>query len=103
MIDFYFQSRVFDTIPPVVYNGVTYPDMGLVVIQKFKLPAYVIIYIVSFLFLAFHLLHGFQSAFQTLGLNHKRYSPVIKYLGIIYSVLVTAGFIIIPIYIYFWR
>ena len=44
----------------------------------------------------------FQSAFQTLGLYHKVYTPVIKSLGVMYTLLVTVGFIMIPVYIYFW-
>ena len=35
-----------------------------------------------------HLLHGFQSAFQTFGINHKRYTPVIKGIGVAYSVII---------------
>jgi len=102
MIDFYFKSRFFGEVPIVNYGGKEYHDMGILVIEKFKIPSFVVIYIASFLFLAFHLFHGFQSAFQTLGLNHKVYTPVIKSLGIIYTLLVTAGFILIPVYIYFW-
>jgi succinate dehydrogenase / fumarate reductase cytochrome b subunit len=52
--------------------------------------------------LGFHLWHGFWSAFQTLGLDHRRYTPLIKALGIIYTVVITGGFIYIPIFIYFW-
>ena len=69
----------------------------------FKLPVYLVIYLVSFIILAFHLHHGFQSAFQTLGLNHKKYTPVIKAIGLIYSLVVPAGFSIIPIIICFFK
>ncbi|MCH7657079.1 MAG: succinate dehydrogenase cytochrome b subunit [Bacteroidetes bacterium] len=69
----------------------------------FHLPLYVVIYLVSFLFLAFHLHHAFQSAFQTLGLNHNKYTPVIKGIGLIYSIIVPLGFSIIPIVIYFFK
>ena len=47
--------------------------------------------------LLFHLLHGFQSAFQTLGLNHKKYTPLIKKIGIWYSVIVCLLFALMPI------
>ena len=69
----------------------------------FQLPLYIVIYLVSFLFLAFHLHHAFQSAFQTLGLNHNKYTPVIKGIGLIYSIVVPLGFSIIPIVIYFFK
>ncbi|MBA7562977.1 hypothetical protein ES708_04630 [subsurface metagenome] len=73
------------------------------VYDLFKIPVYLVIYLVSFIILAFHLHHGFQSAFQTLGLNHKKYTPVIKAIGLIYSLVVPAGFSIIPIIIYFFK
>ncbi len=59
---------------------------------------YSILYIISFIFLGIHLNHAFQSAFQTLGLNHKKYTPAIKTIGKIYSIVVPIGYIIIPLY-----
>jgi succinate dehydrogenase / fumarate reductase cytochrome b subunit len=51
---------------------------------------------------AFHLYHGFQSAFQTLGLNHSKYNGLIKFLGIwIYSILLPAGFAAMPLFFFF--
>ena len=69
----------------------------------FQIPGYIIFYMFSFLILAFHLHHGFQSAFQTFGLNHDKYTPVIKGIGLIYSIVVPLGFSIIPIVIYFFK
>ena len=100
--DFYFKSKFFGEVPDVFYNGKTYHDLGILVIEKFKMPGFVIFYIACFVFLAFHLLHGFWSAFQTLGLDHKVYTPIIKVVGVIYTVLITAGFILIPVYIYYY-
>ena len=99
--DFYYKSRIAGDVPSVEYDGKTYHDLGLLIVEKFQLPGYVILYVASFIFLGFHLLHGFQSAFQTLGVNHPVYSPVIKYSGVFYTVIVCLGFTIIPIYIYF--
>lgn len=64
---------------------------------------YSLIYIVSFIFLGFHLNHAFQSAFQTLGINHPRYTPFIKVLSTIYALVVSVGYTIIPIYFYFFK
>ena len=68
----------------------------------FKIPVYSIIYVICLLILAFHLHHAFQSAFQTLGLNHPKYTPIIKGLGTIYAIVEPAAFsnnpIIINIY-----
>jgi succinate dehydrogenase / fumarate reductase, cytochrome b subunit len=102
LMDFYFKVKIFGDVPEVIYNGKSYHDMGLLVIEKFKIPGFVIFYLVCFVFLAFHLLHGFWSAFQTLGLDHKVYTPVIKAAGILYTLLVVAGFMLIPVYIFFY-
>jgi len=66
----------------------------------FKIPLYLIIYLVSFVILGFHLHHAFQSAFQTLGWNHPKYTPVINALGVIYAIIIPLGFFFIPIIIY---
>lgn len=79
-------------------------DFYHMAINLFSKPAYSIIYVIFMVFLGFHLNHAFQSAFQTMGVNHKKYSPAIKYLGIFYSIAVPAGFAIIPIYfLLFWK
>lgn len=59
------------------------------------------IYIVLFVVLGFHLYHAFQSAFQTMGWNHPKYTPVVKVFGNIYAVVVPLGFIMIPLYYMF--
>jgi succinate dehydrogenase / fumarate reductase, cytochrome b subunit len=102
LFDFYLRAKVFGDAPVVIYDGKEYHDLGILVIEKFKIGGYVVFYIACFLFMGFHLTHGFQSAFQSLGLNHRVFTPVIRFLGIAYAVLVTAGFALIPVYIYFW-
>ena len=61
---------------------------------------YVAVYVVSMLILAFHLSHGFSSAFQTLGINHKKYTPFIKFLGKAFAIVVPLLFALIPIAMY---
>lgn len=63
----------------------------------------VIFYTISMLVLCFHLWHGFASAFQSLGVRHPKYTPLIKSLGKAFSVLVPLAFAIIPIYIYLMK
>ncbi|HVO75811.1 MAG TPA: succinate dehydrogenase cytochrome b subunit [Ignavibacteriaceae bacterium] len=70
-------------------------------VEAFSSPWYSGFYIIALVLLAFHLIHGVQSAFQTLGLNHKKYTPLIKKLGIIFSIVLCAGFALIPIYFLF--
>tara|TARA_B100000902_G_scaffold54979_1_gene61656 strand:+ start:2229 stop:2894 length:666 start_codon:yes stop_codon:yes gene_type:complete len=61
----------------------------------------VIIYCASFVFLSLHLLHGFQSAFQSAGFNHNKYTPIIKNLGNIYAITIPLGFIFIALFHYY--
>lgn len=77
-------------------------DFFSMAIILFKNPWYSAIYIVALVFLSFHLKHAFQSAFQSLGLNHTRYTPAIKVIGTIYAIAIGVGFAIIPIYFYFF-
>ena len=68
--------------------------------HKFVSPLRVGAYVVSFVLLALHLLHGFQSAFQSVGFNNK-YTKTIKKLGNIYAVFIPLGFIIIALFHHF--
>lgn len=60
----------------------------------------VVAYILGLIALFWHLLHGFQSAFQTFGLNHKRFTPIIKAAGIGYTVIICVLFALMPLAIY---
>ena len=60
----------------------------------------VIVYVLGVFALAWHLLHGFQSAFQTFGLTHKKYAPLIKGIGVFYSIVICLLFALMPISIY---
>ncbi|MEO6488863.1 MAG: succinate dehydrogenase cytochrome b subunit [Ferruginibacter sp.] len=60
----------------------------------------VMIYVLGVFSLFWHLVHGFQSAFQTFGVNHKRYTPLIKTIGVVYSVVICILFALMPISIY---
>ncbi len=61
----------------------------------------VVIYLLGVGSLFWHLRHGFQSAFQTLGINHKRYTPIIKSAGVIYTVIICLLFALMPVAFYF--
>ena len=66
-------------------------------VHKFESPVRVGIYVLSFVFLALHLLHGFASSFQSVGVNNK-YSKTIKYFTTAFSVVITSGFIFIALF-----
>ena len=76
-------------------------DLYRVVVMAYREWWYVGFYVFSMLVMGFHLLHGFKSAFQTLGLYHSRYGGWIKWTGYTYTFLITAWFIYIPVWIYF--
>lgn len=85
--------------------GEGYRDLHTVVIEFFSKSNSsallgVIFYTISMLVLGFHLWHGFASAFQSLGVNHAKWNPLIKGLGKGFAVIVPALFAIIPILIY---
>jgi succinate dehydrogenase / fumarate reductase, cytochrome b subunit len=82
------------------YDGTTYKNLFDVVDKAYNEIWYVAVYVVSMIFLAFHLYHGFGSAFQTLGLNHIKYNGVIKFVGVAFSIIVPALFALIPIMMY---
>ena len=85
-------------IVPVPAGAEGKHDFYHMAINLFSQPVYSIIYVVVMIFLSFHLNHAFQSAFQTLGMNHKKYTPAIKCIGLAYSIIVPLGFAVIPIY-----
>lgn len=66
----------------------------------FRIPIYDLIYIISISTIGFHLYHAFSSAFQTLGVNHHFWNPVIKSVALIYAIIIPLGFICIPLIIW---
>lgn len=82
------------------YEGKEVKDLYAVVKEAYSQIWYVIIYVVSMVMLAFHLWHGFASAFQSLGLNHLKYNPVINFVGKAFAIIVPALFALIPIWMF---
>lgn len=77
-------------------------DLYLVVREAFQQEWYVILYVLSMIALGFHLYHGFQSGFQTLGFDHVKYKPIIDFVGLwVFSIIIPAVFAAMPIYMYF--
>lgn len=72
-----------------------------ILIEWFQKPWYSALYVIAMFLLGMHLNHGFESAFQTFGWNHNKYTPLIKALAVIYSIIMAAGFASIPIYFLF--
>lgn len=76
-------------------------DLWSVTVAAFQSPLYTGFYVLCMAALAFHLLHGFQSAFQSLGLRHRRYTPIIHALGVFFGVVVPVLFALLPVWLYF--
>ncbi|HLF20619.1 MAG TPA: succinate dehydrogenase cytochrome b subunit [Bacteroidota bacterium] len=68
------------------------------VAQAFSNRWYSAFYLVALILLSYHLRHGFQSAFQTLGLKNKKYSNVLDWIAVIFWLLIPLGFASMPIY-----
>jgi len=68
----------------------------------FKNWILVAFYVIAMGALSFHLIHGFKSAFQTLGWDHKKYAPLIRFIGIwLFGVAIPIGFAAMPLYFLF--
>lgn len=102
LYNFFFQAKI-GNIDPIFYDGVMYEDMGKMVVAKFSHLSHVIIYVVWLLFLGFHLDHAFHSGLQSLGFNHNKYTPLMFKISRVIAIVVTIGFVIIPLVIYFSR
>lgn len=96
--NFWVVSR-FTGIPTVDANG--HEDLYAVMRETFKSPLIVVLYTLAMISLCYHLLHGFASAFQTLGWNHTKYNGIIKGLGVWYSIFISLLFAAMPIAVYF--
>ncbi len=98
LVNFFFIRLGWIPVPDYASDS---HDFYPIAVKLFQNPWYSLVYIVSFVFLGFHLKHAFQSAFQSLGLNHTKYTPVIKVIGTIYAIVISVGFAIIPAYFLF--
>jgi len=91
----------YGTFYEVTYDGVVMRDLHRLIVEIFQNPLAVVWYVFALVVLSVHLRHGVSSCFQSLGFNHPRYTPCIKKIGILYAVIVAAGFISQPLYVYF--
>ncbi len=68
--------------------------------DDFSNPLMVLFYVFGCFSLFWHLMHGFKSAFQSLGLNHLKYNHAIKVAGVAFSVIISVVFALMPVTIY---
>lgn len=84
------------------YRVVIVKDLYKEVAEEFKEWWLVALYVVCMFAVAFHLFHGFQSAFQTFGINHSKYNGLIKFIGLwFFSIIIPASFAAMPLFFFF--
>lgn len=91
--------------PQKVFYAEGYKDLHKITVAFFKDAQYgliaTILYVIAMVVLAFHLWHGFGSAFQSLGVNNPKYNMLIKNFGKAFAIIVPLLFATIPLYIHF--
>lgn len=98
-IDFYFVKLGVIAPPP----GIERHDFYHRTLLLFADKGYSAVYLICFIFLGFHLNHALQAGFQTIGLNHSKYTAGIKVVSMLYAIVVAGGFMVIPLWVMFFR
>jgi succinate dehydrogenase / fumarate reductase cytochrome b subunit len=96
---FWVKARITG-VEPTIIDGKDMHDMFALMKITFSQAWVVIVYVLGCISLAYHLLHGFQSAFRTLGLGNNRWMAVVQNIGIGYSILVPLLFALMPVAMY---
>jgi succinate dehydrogenase / fumarate reductase cytochrome b subunit len=97
---FWVPSRVTHDLTPVQYGDMNAHNLFERMVTVFQNPWIVALYILGCISLAWHLLHGFQAAFRTLGLSNKKYIHLVHGAGVIFSIVVPLLFALMPISMY---
>ncbi len=101
-IHFWVPSRFTEAgLYPKEYNGVTMHNMFGLMKVTFEPLWVVIVYVLACVSLAYHLLHGFQSAFRTLGVGNKKWIALVQVVGVGYSILIPLIFALMPVAMHF--
>ena len=85
----------------IMYSGTAYHDLYGEMKEVFEVWWIVVLYIIACISLAYHLAHGFQSAFKTLGVHNKKYQPLLICVGNSFSIIVPLAFALMPLSFYF--
>jgi succinate dehydrogenase / fumarate reductase, cytochrome b subunit len=100
LADFWVPSR-FGHLEEATYGSVVTHNMYAKMKVVFSREWVVIVYVLGCISLAWHLLHGFQSAFQTMGWKQRKYVGMIENIGIGFSIIVPLIFALMPVFMYF--
>jgi succinate dehydrogenase / fumarate reductase, cytochrome b subunit len=97
---FWIPSRVTHDLAQVEYRQVEMHNLYLRMVEVFQSPVVVVLYVLGCASLAYHLMHGFKSAFRTLGVHNSRYFSLIKATGYGFSIIVPLAFAMMPVSLY---
>jgi len=96
---FWIPSR-FTGVVQTAVGGKEMHDMYTLMKITFSELWVVIIYVIACFSLFWHLLHGFQSSFRTMGLSNNRHIAIVQALGVGFSVIVPLAFAMMPVSMY---
>ena len=96
---FWIPSR-FTGVEETVIDGKPVHDLYALMKDTFANLWVVVLYVVACISLAYHLLHGFLSAFRTLVLSNHRYIHLVRGLGVGFSIIVPLAFAMMPVSMY---
>lgn len=89
-------------LTPVTYeSGKEYHNLYAEMLNVFRSPLVVLLYVVGCISLAYHLMHGFESAFRTIGIHNNRYLKILRFTGRGFAIVVSAAFAMMPVSMYF--
>lgn len=97
---FWIPSRITHDLEQVTYNGREMHNLYLRMYEVFQQGWVVALYLVGVASLAFHLFHGFHSAFRSMGVHNKKYLGLLKTLGYGFTVIVSVLFALMPVSMY---
>jgi succinate dehydrogenase / fumarate reductase cytochrome b subunit len=90
----------FSELPTIDINGKEVANQYAELVRVFQSPVIVTLYVLGCISLMYHLLHGFQSAFRTLGVPNGKYISIIKVAGFGFAVIVSLAFAMMPVSVY---
>ena len=81
-------------------NGKNYHNLFQRMVDVFQNPVIVVLYVLGCISLAYHLMHGFQSAFRTIGVHNNRFMGIIRAAGTGFAIIIPLAFAMMPVSMY---
>ncbi len=100
-IDFWIPSRFTGVEEVTLSDGKTVHNLYALMQNRFEVTWVVVVYILGCISLGYHLAHGFQSAFRSVGVYNRKYNVALTKLGYAFAIIVCLAFIMMPVSMYF--